>query len=120
MCTSAEELVPVHTVPGSPRNLTPKNIDGAKVTLSWVAPVTDGGSPLTGYVIMYCDAEKNKYKTCGHVEADCLEFTSDKLKRGKEYKFKLFAHNNIGLSDSGAEIGKPVEIKENAHKTVRL
>ena len=36
------------TLPGAPRNLR-EVVDGASMTLSWDAPRTAGGSPITGY-----------------------------------------------------------------------
>ena len=106
----------MHSVPGAPKNLCVKNVDGAKVTVSWVQPENDGGSPITDYVVLYCDAEKNKYKECGTIKADCLEFTSEKLKRGKEYKFKVLSKNEVGVSESGAELEQSVQIKEKTEK----
>ena len=37
--------------PGVPVDLTVKNLDRRGLTLSWQAPLSDGGSPITGYII---------------------------------------------------------------------
>src|SRR6185369_1220474 len=38
------------TVPGPPRNLNPKAGNG-QVVVNFVQPVSDGGSPITGYLV---------------------------------------------------------------------
>ncbi len=43
---------PSYTLPGAPTNLT-GFVGTGSVALSWLAPTTDGGSPITGYAVSY-------------------------------------------------------------------
>jgi hypothetical protein len=45
------ETLAVSTVPGAPTAVTASSCGTASITVSWTAPVDDGGSPITGYTV---------------------------------------------------------------------
>ena len=85
--------------PSPPQNLRVKDVSINYVTLEWEIPKTDGGSPVTGYVIEKRDMKRSNYVKVSDVSADCLVVTADKLVEGSEYLFRVCAENSIGASD---------------------
>ncbi|MBJ7357704.1 fibronectin type III domain-containing protein [Nocardioides sp.] len=79
--------------PGSPARLKGKAKDRAAV-LRWKRPATDGGSPVTAYVIRGLPGPRKVVV----VPADRLRFTVLRLKNGKRYTFKVRAVNAVGRS----------------------
>lgn len=66
--------------------------------LKWTEPISDGGSPITGYIIEL----KDKYSP---IWEKALETTTPKaaatipgLIEGNEYQFRVIAVNEAGLS----------------------
>ena len=56
-------IIPLPTVPGAPTGLkaTPSN---TKISLSWTAPASNGGSPITDYVVEYRTGANPIYRIC--------------------------------------------------------
>jgi len=78
------------TVPGAPRNVTV--VAGANsATVSWVAPLADGGSPITGYIIT---PSIGNPVTVGNV----LSATITGLASGTAVTFTVTAINAIGAT----------------------
>ena len=73
--------------PGAPTNLQafPGNTE---VTLTWSAPVNDGGAPIDYYVVYQNDAD------VAHPTAASLTVTG--LVNGVNYSFAVAAHNSVG------------------------
>ena len=69
------------------------------VLLSWKPPTDDGGSPLTGYVIMKRDAKRPTWSPAGKCDATTTAFKVKDLQEGTEYFFKVVAENKVGQSD---------------------
>merc|ERR1719154_289266 len=63
--------------------------------LRWSRPETDGGSPITGYVIEYRDRFTD-WKTCQEIQGDVLEGTVPDLTEGSQYEFRVRAVNKAG------------------------
>lgn len=76
-----------------------KDVQKDSVTLSWKPPTDDGGSPLTGYVIMKRDAKRSTWSNAGKVNASTTEFKVPDLIEGTEYYFKVVAENKAGQSE---------------------
>jgi uncharacterized protein YjbI with pentapeptide repeats len=75
--------------PGAPTEVRAAPINGG-TTVSWAAPLSDGGSPITGY-------SATIGKTDGCTTSGALTCTISGLKNGKTYFVKVRASNAIGL-----------------------
>ena len=58
------------------------------VTLAWDAPDSDGGKPITGYVIERRDAQRSSWVRAGSTKGDALSFKAENLFEGAEYYFR--------------------------------
>lgn len=72
-----------------------------QVDLKWKEPVSDGGTPITGYII----EKKDKYSTMWEkaLERDvpvCSGLVTG-LIEGNEYQFRVIAVNKAGQSEPG-------------------
>ena len=67
--------------------------------VSWTPPDFDGGTPIVGYLLEY------KEKTCTNWIQVNVNQSSDttvivnKLNENSEYQFRVYAENEVGLSD---------------------
>jgi fibronectin type 3 domain-containing protein len=89
------ELIPfgIPTVPGPV--VDPEASGGVgRVVLSWSVPTEDGGSAITGYVILR-GTNKNEL---GPIETqwDQLSFTDEDVENGRTYYYQIIATNGIG------------------------
>jgi hypothetical protein len=81
------------TVPGTPTGLAATASDRS-VTLSWTAPASDGGSPITGYIVTpYIGAVAQHRRTLG--SADTAQVLHH-LRRHTSYTFRVAAGNDVG------------------------
>lgn len=76
-----------------------KDIQRESVTLNWKPSTDDGGSPITGYVIMRRDAKRSTWSNAGKVDGNTTEFRVPDLMEGAEYYFKVMAENKAGQSE---------------------
>ena len=81
--------------PGAPQNLAATAGDG-QVTLSWEAPASDGGSPITGYEYRYAEGASVPETTAWTPAGEDLMVTVMELTNGTEYTFEVQAVNNQG------------------------
>ena len=107
-----EEKAPERVIAGpeGPRNLNVLELTLESVYLAWEAPESDGGSPVTSYIIVMREADKSKFKKVGQVDAMTLTCSTDKVKQGNEYTFRVYAENTMGMSQEFAELATPVKI----------
>ena len=92
------------TVPGAPRNLAAAP-DNSRVTLSWSAPASDGGAPITTYRYRH-ETRTMSLSGAAWTEvpdsdgdgdgADAREVTVTGLTNGTEYPFEVQALNSAG------------------------
>lgn len=82
----------ISTIPDAPTNVTVTTTD-SQVTVSWIAPASDGGSALIGYTIT--DSSNN---ITVDVSANVTSKTITGLTNGTIYRFTVVAENAIGLS----------------------
>jgi fibronectin type 3 domain-containing protein len=92
---------PTQTTPGAPQAVTA--VPGNTTThLTWSAPTTDGGSPITGYEI-YRDTmsgQETLVKTVGHTSA----WDDTGLSNGTTYYYKVAAVNTRGMGTLSGEV----------------
>lgn len=67
--------------------------------VEWGIPESDGGAPLEGYKIAIRDIKKTMWIEVGHTQMDVQKFNLRDLEEGHEYLIRIFARNEIGLSE---------------------
>ena len=94
---TAVSATPAPTAPSAPSALTAMAAD-AKVTLSWDAPVNDGGAAITGYMLEY-DTDMNfPSPTPATTAAAATSHTVSALTNATPYYFRVAAVNAVGTS----------------------
>jgi titin len=84
-------------VPGAPGDLVATAMDG-RVNLTWTAP-SDGGSTLTGYVVVRTSGGDTEEFELGTVTA----YTDTDVTNGVTYTYKVLAVNGMGRGTPTAE-----------------
>ena len=97
--------------PGSPQDLRVTEYWTDHISITWQPPETDGGAPITGYIIEKRDAERSQWIKAGTVSADTTSFKADNLFEGAEYYFRVYAENKAGPSTQPAELSQPCKAK---------
>jgi peptidoglycan/xylan/chitin deacetylase (PgdA/CDA1 family) len=99
------------TAPGAPTNVSGTAGD-ASVALSWTAPASDGGSPITSYRITpYIGSTAQTPITTGSAGTS---YTVTGLTNGTAYTFKVAATNAVG---TGADSSASAALTPTAVKT---
>jgi hypothetical protein len=107
---SAPVTAQPRTVPSAPRNLTAKQVKVDSVTLTWDVPENTGNAAMTSYLVVMREADKNKFKKVGHTDGATLQLNVSKVKEGHEYYFRVYAENEVGISEEMADLGSSVKI----------
>lgn len=89
------------TVPGAPQDLAANPGDGT-VTLTWNAPASDGGSPITNYKILRGTAPGGETEVA--TVADVRTFTDTGRDNGVRYYYRVTAKNAIGDGPPSDEV----------------
>jgi hypothetical protein len=92
---SAYVFVPA-TLPGAPAVIRNATAGNASATVSWTAPGTDGGSPITGYVVTPYVGYYALPSTTFSSTATSQTVTG--LTNGTQYRFRVQAVNAVGTS----------------------
>ena len=88
--------------PGPPLNLKPGEITNTSIELNWDPPLSDGGSPITGYKLEQRNPKTMKWQSVelGPItQTNCLV---PHLKEGHEYEFRVIATNKAGDGEPSA------------------
>ena len=88
------------TAPGAP-NLTAASAGNASVALSWTAPASDGGSPLTGYEVWRgtTSGAASLLTTLGMTTS----YTDTDVSNGSTYYYQVAAVNAVGTGAGSNE-----------------
>lgn len=101
--TAASDTTDAATAPGAPTSLSAVADSPSSIALSWVAPVSDGGSPITGYKI---ERESPTGGGFSVLVADtgnsALSYRDDGLSGTTQYNYKVSAINAIGTSSASS------------------
>lgn len=84
--------------------------------LKWTKPDSDGGAPITGYVIEFKEKFAKDWEP-GKEVGDCLGATIDGLKEGCQYEFRVRAINKAGPGEP-SDSTKPIIAKERFGKNL--
>lgn len=97
---STTVTVTVPTVPSAPQNLV-ATAGNAQITLSWSAPLSDGGSAITNYNIYRgtVSGGETLLTTIGNV----LTYTDTTVTNGVTYFYQVTAVNSVGESAKSNE-----------------
>ena len=96
--------------PSTCQKLIIKNVTRGRLSLSWEAPLIDGGSPVTNYIV---EKKASTMKAYQMVSAECAN-TSYKvtdLEEDLAYFFRVSAENEHGIGDT-CETSEPVRATE--------
>ena len=97
MGDAAVSATPAPVVPAAPSALTAM-AGNAEVTLNWTAAASDGGAPITGYMVDY-DTDMNfPSPTPATTAAAATSHTVTGLTNGTLYYFRVAAVNSVGTS----------------------
>jgi len=92
---------PQATVPSAPTGLV-ASAGNRNVMLSWTAPSSDGGSPITGYTI-YRSTSPGREGTRVYATATSSTYTDTAVTNGTTYYYRVAAVNAVGRSQQSAE-----------------
>ena len=93
-----------------PRNLTVTEVTDTSVSLRWSRPDTDGGKPVTRYIVEKRDPAKSTYIPVGTTADSVCEFRVIRLVAGNEYVLRVSAENEVGVGDP-AELSQGITAK---------
>jgi subtilisin family serine protease len=91
------------SAPSSPSSLRGTVSSGA-VTLSWTAPPSDGGAPLSDYIIEYSTTNGSSWSTVSDGVSTTASATINNLTNFQQYLFRVYAVNSIGQSGASATV----------------
>lgn len=83
------------SAPKGPLNVTEVFED--RMTLDWLPPEDDGGTPINYYEVEKFDTATGQWVPCGRSKD--TTFKVEGLTKGNSYKFRVRAVNNEGASD---------------------
>lgn len=74
------------------------NITKINADLKWQVPSSDGGSPITNYVVEKRDVRRKAWQTVDTTVKE-LKYTVTPLNEGSLYVFRVAAENAVGMSE---------------------
>ncbi len=97
---ASDEVIP-YTLPGAPSGLTgtPGN---AQVSLTWSAPVSNGGNAITDYVVEYSTNSGTTWITFNDGVSSTTTATVTGLTNGSGYIFRVSAKNAAGVGSASS------------------
>lgn len=93
--------------PGQPKIL---DWDEHHVDLSWTAPDSDGGSPISGYMVGKKDKFSVSWTKALTVPSNVLKGRINGLDSGTEYQFRVIAVNKAGPGEP-SQASHPILVK---------
>ncbi|PHY03168.1 MAG: hypothetical protein CK530_02410 [Planctomycetaceae bacterium] len=85
------------TVPGKPTAVVAVS-GNAQLAVTWAAPVNNGGSPITDYLVKYSSNSGATWKNFIHLPLTASPLTVTGLTNDTSYVIKVIAKNAIGIS----------------------
>ena len=105
-------------IPSAPGRPEPSDVTETSVTLTWTPPSSDGGSPITGYVLEKKEDFMTRWVRVTRDSTRQTTLTLNDLKEGSEYSFRVIAENKAGQSQP-SEPCRPVKAKKPYGKSLQ-
>lgn len=93
-------------VPSEPKNARITKVNKDCIFVAWDRPDSDGGSPITGYLIERKERNSLLWVKANDTAVRSTEYPCVGLIEGLEYTFRIYALNRAGASKPS----KPTEI----------
>ena len=106
------------TPPGAPRTLQARARDSA-VSLSWQAPLDDGGRPPVRYEVRHAQGNTVPGNTAWDAVGQVLAYTVPNLTNGRQYTFEVRAVNTADRAGAAARVQATPEVNADAPSVVR-
>jgi len=103
--------------PDPPQNFLVNGCTQSTVGLKWEAPDSDGGSPVTGYVVEMRPSNKKSWTKVD--DTQLLKLIANKLSQGTEYVFRVAAQNAVGVGEF-VELQRPAVTKAEFGKQIQI
>ncbi|XP_072047556.1 myomesin-3-like [Amphiura filiformis] len=87
---------PPYDVPGKPDRPDITEVDRTHISISWSPPESDGGSPITNYLIERKDTTSTRWIKVTKETVIDTEYTIRDLTEGQTYEFRVAAVNKAG------------------------
>lgn len=84
--------------PSAPQWLEVTNVTKISADLKWQAPSSDGGSPITNYVVEKRDVRRKAWQTVDTTIKE-LKYSVTPLNEGSLYVFRVAAENAVGMGE---------------------
>ena len=98
-------------VPGIPGTPVISDITSTAMTLRWAPPDSDGGVPITTYIVERREQFSSRWVQSSRYDFTEGTFSVTGLKDGNEYEFRVAAKNKIGTGKF-SEPTRPTRAKE--------
>lgn len=82
--------------PGRPTNVSGTAVSSGQIDVTWTAPLSDGGSPITDYDVQYSSDSGSTWTTWADGGSALTSRSVTGLTNGTLYTFRVFAKNAIG------------------------
>ena len=86
-----------YNLPSAPRDLTATAVSDSQIDLTWQAPNSDGGSPITGYQLQVSEDEGASWTSLHTTNGSMLSYAHMGLDRGTTYHYRVAAVNSVGM-----------------------
>jgi predicted phage tail protein len=96
--------------PGKPKDVEVVDWDVDHADLKWTKPDSDGGAPITGYIIEFKEKFAKNWSRGADIPANTYEGTVPDLKEGSQYEFRIRAVNKAGYGEP-SDATKPIIAK---------
>jgi hypothetical protein len=84
--------------PGAPTRVVTSNATGSSLNVSWTAPASDGGAPISDYAVDYRKVGEVSWAPFVHTASTSTSMTVTGLRSGSTYLFRVAAVNTVGTS----------------------
>ena len=98
-----------------------RQLANLKLTVTWGPPVSDGGAPITAYIVQYkvSSADDSTYVSA-RGPGTARSYTIPGLANGTPYTVQVFATNSVGNGPVGEDTGTPGPVAPTAPQDVSV